>query len=403
MRLARSLVVSMVALVGALPAAADEPDEPELLLAEPQPRGGGVGGAANLDGQPGDELLLFTLSGGFRAVRTDGSVLWRHVTTSWSRPTLIPDVTGDGRKDVAAQIGQPGEPGEVLVLDGATGDTRWREDAPSPYGSIRAGDLNGDGATDLVYPSVDGVIRVRAIFGPDFSNGWTTTLAGSMNAFWVFSESLDVGNLDADPALEVVFGTRQASNAGGVINVLDGRTGTVRWTADTGSVFGVKAVGGRVSALVWRTTPVGFRGELTAWPGGGGPAAWTFNLPAHLRTSEMATGDVDGDGQPELVVGTTAAQEGAALFGLDPSSTVVYAVGIADGRLRWASKVNRELSALTTVPRATGSGVDIAYGTDAFLSSMADEQVGLLSGETGSRGGSTSGPPRSPMNASPAW
>ena len=380
---ARCAVAALaIVMAAALPVAAQEPPEPQLLLADPQPRGGGVGGAANLDGAPGDELLLTTLSGGFRVVRTDGSVLWRHVATAWSRPTLIPDVTGDGRMDVAAQVGFPGDPGEVLVLDGATGETVWRDDAHSPYGPTRSGDLNGDGELDLVFPSVDGTIRVRAVFGPDFTTGWTTTLPGSMNAFWVFGESLDVGNLDADPALEVVFGTRQPSNAGGTIQVMDGSTGAIRWSADTGSVFGLYVIGGRVVADVWRTIPVGFRAELVAWPGVGGAPAWTLPLPAHLKASNMAVGDVDGDGTSELVLSTTSAQEGSALFGLDPSTTVVYAVGVADGRLHWASKVNRELVVLTSVPRA-GGGVDIAYGTDAFLSSLSDEQVGLLSGLTG--------------------
>ncbi|HYH27140.1 MAG TPA: PQQ-binding-like beta-propeller repeat protein, partial [Actinomycetota bacterium] len=358
-----------------------DPDGPAIVLDRLQVRGGYVGGSANLDGQPGDELLLSGISGGFY-VAGGGRVLWKFEHPGATRPRLIEDVTGDGRPDVAASTGSPGEDGEVLVLNGSTGEVLSRRGMHSPVGRIGAGDLNGDGSTDIVIPSVDGTIQLVALFGPSFSSGWTSTLPGTLNAYWVFAESLDVGNLDADPADEVVFGTRLAANAGGQIHALDGGTGQLTWSTDTGAVFALKIAAERVAALVWQQAGVTFRAEMVAVPGQGGAPAWTLPLAGHLKASNVTVADVDADGQPELVAGTTNAQEGSALFGLDPSTTMIYAVGIADGRPRWASKVNRELSTITAVPRP-GGGSDIAYGTNAWLSTTADEQVGLLSGTTG--------------------
>ena len=135
---------------------------------------------ADLDDVPGEEAVLASATT-LRAVKLDGSILWEVTTAAMTRPAIVPDMTGDGVVDVAAQVAFPGRSGEVLLVDGATGGIHWREPVHSPVGSIVATDLNADGNLDLVTPSVDGTMRIRAFFGPDLATGWTTTLPGTLN------------------------------------------------------------------------------------------------------------------------------------------------------------------------------------------------------------------------------
>ncbi|HVM12030.1 MAG TPA: PQQ-binding-like beta-propeller repeat protein [Actinomycetota bacterium] len=368
-------------LLGAPASAQEAPAEPELLFAQPQPRGTALLGTADLDDVPGEEAVLASATT-LRAVKLDGSILWEVTTAAMTRPAIVPDMTGDGVVDVAAQVAFPGRSGEVLLVDGATGGIHWREPVHSPVGSIVATDLNADGNLDLVTPSVDGTMRIRAFFGPDLATGWTTTLPGTLNAYWVFAESMAAGDLDGVSGSEVVFGTRMGQNESGSIHALDGATGTIRWTQPTGAIFGLKVASGRVVGLQWHPAVVTWRAELAAWPGGGGSPLWTHPLHGHVKPANLLIGDVDADGGLDVVTAATPFQEGTVLFGLDPSLGMVHAVGIEDGRPRWASKVNREVSTLAAVPRAAG-GIDVAYGTDAWITTYPDEQVGLLSGTSG--------------------
>lgn len=381
MRQTLALIVSLCVLLPVAPASAGDPFEPRVLFSDPQPHNGGLAGHAEMDGTPGEEALMATLSGGFSVVRGDGTILWRHPLEQWSRPRLIPDSDGDGRQDVAAEVGFPGDPGRVLVLSGATGAVLRDIPMHSPVGRISVGDLNGDGVSDLLVPSVDGEIHLVALFGPGFESGWDVKLPGTLSAYWVFGQSIDVGQLDADPAAEIVFGTRLSANSGGKLHVLDGRDGSQQWVADTGAVFDVRIAGGQVVAFVWRSLAVTFGGELVAYPGGGGAPVWTVPTAGYIKRAAMQIGDVDGDGVQEAVLALTNAQEGTVLAGLDPTTMIVHAIGL-DGRPRWVQKATREIGALELVSR-TGGGMDVLFGTDAWFSSIPDEQVGLLSGLTG--------------------
>ena len=390
-----TLVVAM--LVGVPPASGDDiaPPEAGFTWAEVQPRGGFVAAAGNLDGAPGDELVLSGQGGGLSAVRIDGSILWRRPAVGPVRPTLLPDVDGDACAQVAAggsactaphvalAAGFPGQPGQLLLLSGRTGVALRAWAVHSPVGRPAVGDINGDGAGDLVVPSVDGDTQVLALFGPDFQNGWTATLPGQMDAYYVNAESLDVADIDGDGQAEVLFATRQRNNIGGRVFVLAGRDGSTRWSADTGPTFGVRGAPGTVLAYAWAPAGLGtWQARLLALPAGGGSPRWTYSPPGFIRSGPLAVGDLGGDGRTDVAVAVGAHQQGTAGFGLDPSSQAIHAVDLADGQVRWVHKTGRDVSSLVTVP-AAGGGLDLVYGTDAWLSSLGDEDVVLLAGHTG--------------------
>jgi outer membrane protein assembly factor BamB len=377
-----------------LPAPTSADPSPGLLWHEVQRTTSAIVGAADFDGDGAQELLVTSppgrqfggvYAGGFYVAEADGSMLWNFPFAGGTKALVSDDLTGDALPDVVAQFG--GGKDRVAVLSGLTGEIVWSDvGAPAPGARPLVGDLDHDGARDLIVPMLpegSNEIELAAFFGPGFARQWSIPTG----AQWITGDALSVANLDKDAALEVVVGTRDEGRAGRVL-VLDGRSGEEQWTVMTGEVLAAQPLGTSVVALVWSTVGLdggqgARRAELVGYsPSDGGPM-WRRPLAAHLPNALSVAGDVDGDGTPEMVVGTEQQQQS-----LNPAAgTIIHAVG-ADGRIRWASHVRRAVSDLALVPRR-GGGADVAYGTDSFNEPYgqndSDEEVGLLSGGAGAR------------------
>ncbi|HEX6702893.1 MAG TPA: VCBS repeat-containing protein, partial [Gaiellaceae bacterium] len=116
------------------------------------------------------------------------------------------DVNGDGRLEIVVGAG-PGRPGEVRVFDGAG----HQLSTLTPFGpdyrgglSVAAGDLDGDGAAEIVAGTLAAPARARAFKGGDaFGPVHTLSLAGAQVA---------VADLAGDAHGSIVVGASSGSD-----------------------------------------------------------------------------------------------------------------------------------------------------------------------------------------------
>jgi outer membrane protein assembly factor BamB len=257
-------------------------------------------GDINGDGRV--EVVISSFDGWVYAI--DGSAQGLITTPKWSFKTdaliwsspALGDVDGDGRVEVV--VGSDDR--NVYVLDGATGAEKWRF---ATLNRVRASptlaDIDGDGQLEIVIASS----RIYALDARARRQKWAYPL--STTAF----SSAAVGDIDGDGRLEVVVGSYD-----NIVFALSGSTGTLRWMFAAGNqvesspalgdidgdgkievVFGQGFISGR--------TPKG----IYALSGADGSRRWFFDLEEDQRIiSSPAIGDIDGDGQTEVVIGTNA-------------------------------------------------------------------------------------------------
>ncbi|HSP18117.1 MAG TPA: FG-GAP-like repeat-containing protein, partial [Myxococcaceae bacterium] len=303
----------------------------------------------DLDGDGVAEVLLGGRTGLYALGRTDGGY-----AQQWMQPfppgagqvdaVAAGDLDGDHRPEIAYSVGKV-----LVLLDGATRRERARLDlgTDTRCADLALADLDRDGKIELICLQVsssgfntDG--RLRVLDALTLAPLWETATLG-------LGTSLAVGNVDADPALELV-------TAGGY--VFDGATHANEWAyaQGFGVIVGVGDLDGDgVAEIVGMQDWNSFRGysavlksplwekavfdldsmlvvdldrdgtaEILIGDGQWGNVTayhyvaatnslatlWSINSQDH-GVSGIGAGDLDGDGVPEIVWGSGLTSSGA--------------------------------------------------------------------------------------------
>ncbi len=223
-----------------------------------------------------------------------------------SSPALA-DLDGDGSLDVV--VGASGRSGGLHAVGGKDGGSLWfRPYSDANESSPTLADLDGDGVPDAAIGSRD---AVRAVNGRTGDSLWTTPTRAEILA------SPAIADLDGDGRLEVVVGDED-----GVVHALSGDLGRPRWTASLpDGIVASPALADLDGDGALDVVVVGRTGGVRALRGRDGRPIWEFTLGSSVH-STPALADLDGDGLAECVVGTTKGR------------LVVLAVG--SGRRRWS-------------------------------------------------------------------
>jgi FG-GAP-like repeat/FG-GAP repeat len=225
----------------------------------------------------------------------------------WTESVAVGDLNGDGALDIVVGSGynlENWEQDAVYWNDGVGDFTQ-----STPFGDgykwtrgVMVGDLNGDGALDIVI----GNNGQDTVYWNDGAGNFATT-----TPFGTGSEdtrSVAVGDLNGDGALDIIVGNWQAQNAvywnSGAGNFIQSTSfGDVsKWTRSilVGDLNGDGAldiiVGDRARDSVYWNDGVG--NFATSLPFGIGSDA----------TRSVAVGDLNGDGALDIVVGNGAEQ-----------------------------------------------------------------------------------------------
>lgn len=208
-------------------------------------------GDADKDGAP--EIVYGTDDGHIYCLTGAGRVKWRF----WEKAPYgrsganLADLDGDGRVELLITRSNTGNATCLMALDAATGKFLWRtKDVMQGYVSNATVDIDGDGKLETLHTDKGNwVYCVNA----DGSERWRTELGGH-GIFW----TPVVGDLDGDGRNEVVVGSRNADPKD---------KACVFVLRDDGSVYARLAIGSGAN-------------------------------------SGMALGDIDGDGELEVIIPT---------------------------------------------------------------------------------------------------
>ncbi len=275
---------------------------------------GGPAGDVNRDGRPDFFVDQQVRSG------LDASLIWEF---PGSVAAAAGDVDGDGYGDVLAGdwLG-----GAAHLYSGATGllIRSYVGTKPGPFGwaVASAGDVDGDGTPDQIVgqPDWQGWIGEGDAYVYSGASGaliyhLTGTAAGQGDNFgW----SVDGGDdLDGDGTPDFVIG-EPGIDTGGVTWAFSGATGVALWSV-TGAYGGFDDFGesvsliddidsdGRADVIVGARNEQTDRGGLYALSGATGAVIWRKEGQAGERLGAFAdaAGDIDGDGDPDVVASTS--------------------------------------------------------------------------------------------------
>ncbi|MCY1007961.1 VCBS repeat-containing protein [Nannocystis pusilla] len=275
---------------------------------------------------------------------------------------VIADVDGDGVPDVVVNTtradNMPGSYplGEIVLLDGATGQEKWRishNPAMMQFGShgrasIAVADVSGDGLPDIIYAGrEEGANHLSPIHAVDGMGALLWTARTSNNAVAkvrIENGSATVVNLDTDPEAEIAFGGTILDDDGLMVwnqpwgpnnqpwgamygTPMNGNTpiysGGVATFADLDGDNKPELVTGREA---WKIEWVpGNPPSVTMtqfWSNKNNPVA------SHNNDGWPSVADLDGDGKPEVVLVAWPAirvingQTGQLWCGVDPTDAM---------------------------------------------------------------------------------
>lgn len=299
------------------------------------PSGKGLSGLAAADVNGDGRLDVVTMNAGYPdygdtvsvfLANADGTLAAPRTMRLGSRPQAITtvDVDGDGRIDIVAacQGVGPDDVSTVAVVvlsgigDGTFAAPRTFRGAGYSVSGVKAGDVDGDGRTDIVTHGYFGVSVLLADAGGGFREPQNHEASGY--------EAMDVADVNHDGRADVVV----VNFADNEISVLVARPGggfapERVFTVGAGpKAVAIADVDGDDNVDILVANSAG--NSVSVLPGAGdGTFSSRQVFPAGATPYGVATADFNGDGRPDAVTVTTAAVNAVAVF-----------LGTGDGSVR---------------------------------------------------------------------
>lgn len=333
-----------------------------------------VVGAGDADGDGVDEVFVWNDLQQARAVDVQtGQTLWQADLPAASQipaAARVADVTGDGHADfLIVEIGHPADPAHIVAYDGATGAelVKITLEATSIQSlGINAADFDGDGAIEI---AVD-IPRPRTpINNLRIYSAATGQLEWESIVETTPFRALTIGDADSDGAEEVIFSSGGMPGVGDVLlHAHDALTFAPLWTTPL-PLLPVPGSGQITSLAIADIDGDGNREILVGTSKGNDAHIWVvdghthqiegeFALPTlpFATVSALTVADVDHDGHAEIVLGSRPEATGSSLTMslLDPLT--------GDVTPRYGSLGFREISAFATWE--TAAGTDLAFVDD---------------------------------------
>jgi outer membrane protein assembly factor BamB len=211
--------------------------------------------------------------------------------------------------------------------------------------SAAVGDIDGDGATEVVISSFDG-----AVYAIDGSiQGVSTTPKWSFQTGALIWSSPALGDVDGDGDVEVVVGSDDMN-----IYVLDGRSGREKWRFPTMARVRSSPTLADVDGDGLMEIIIGSN-KIYALDAAAHRLKWAHLLQT-ATFSSAAVADIDGDGRLEVVVGSY--------------DNIVYALDGSSGALKWQFFAGNQVESSPAAGDIDGDGeVEVVFGVGSIADS----------------------------------
>ncbi|MDX6286450.1 MAG: hypothetical protein QOG53_1935 [Frankiales bacterium] len=284
----------------------------------------------DLDGDRYNDVVSLSPSGLAAWSSSTGRLLWRRSDLGVHSFDVVPDVSGDGRRDLLFHSGS------VLALNAATGATQWQANVSTEFDHL--GDANGDHREDFVFAQqyqteTSTNVRFTALSGRDASVLWRRTIStpgqppeNSGAIYWSLPTRCDV---DADGALDIPTATYMPDAAGKYhLYMVNGRDGTLHdGTVDLGSgvtdCLGLSVDGNGDDYAT--DHPQGAEGALAVIDGRTRKTIWTTPTPVHGSAWPLAA-QLTADNRADVLV---------SVYSSNPQVDEIRVVDGATGKVRW--------------------------------------------------------------------
>ena len=255
------------------------------------------------------------------------SVKWDHAVSADISALRLFDVTGDG---VPETLYGDGQWGGVHALSPSTGDELWFVQNPE-HGvtDIAVFDADHDGQPELIWGAGWSSTGPDYIYVHDLQK---RTLEWQSLDYTGPFRGIDAGDVDGDGNIELVAAPVAGANGyGGVLSVYDAITHELEWFKPANPPLG--SVGG----LLVRNVDSDPQSEIIL----AGEHLYIFDGLTHelqldrsydngVNLQSLAVADVDGDGKPEIVAGSTDTNTGGP-------GVYLYVINPANGDVIWRS------------------------------------------------------------------
>lgn len=292
----------------------------------------GGGAAADVDGDGKLEVAFATYFGDSTVhllSGRDGREIWsyREGDDCLDASLRFFDVTGDGKLELIVPISNSGR---VIALDARTGRKLWAYETKTD-GRIECidtppwiGDADGDGKPDVVVGTFAG--RLHVIRGADGTR--IRTIQAAPGAV----QSCPIGmDLNGDGALDFVVGNFRGDHK---VHAVSGKDGAELWTAPTGDHIYHGCAAGDLDGDGKPELTIGsYDGKVYCIRPRDGKPLWSVKTGDRYIMSPTAIADVTGDGKPEVIVAahylSVLRGDGSTLYRVEADN--LYRAGVTRG------------------------------------------------------------------------